>query len=131
LLQQQKDDEKAYLKSCNVHDPIVMKCNDEFIERESPISEKFYKLTREDDKVSADQLKPNKEEQKIIDAAYYKPLFLNLSDRENKMFWRYRYACSTRKELLPKFLLSVDWWNHSEADEAMKLLNIWADIDID
>jgi hypothetical protein len=41
------------LQICKVHDPLVMLNSDQFIERQSPISDKFYILTREGDSVSA------------------------------------------------------------------------------
>ena len=37
--------------------------NVNFLERASPIADKFYQLTREDDDINAEALKPNSREQ--------------------------------------------------------------------
>lgn len=50
------------LKICTFHDPLVMLRVEKFTERASPIVDKFYILTRDLDSVSADSLKPNKDE---------------------------------------------------------------------
>lgn len=63
-------------------------------ERRSPIADKFYALTREVDSVRADQLKPDRSEQDIIDEAVFKPLFMNIPEQEKGLFWKYRHACS-------------------------------------
>ncbi len=48
------------LKICNFHDPLVMLHSEKFVDRASPISDKFYILTREDNLASAVSLKPDK-----------------------------------------------------------------------
>jgi len=51
-------DRSNALQICKFHDPLIMLNDVGFLQRESPIADKFYILTREDDSVSATQLKP-------------------------------------------------------------------------
>ena len=47
------------------------------------------------------------------------------------MFWRFRHFCSSRKDLLAKFLFSVNWSVKNELTSAIELLRSWAEIDPD
>lgn len=83
--------------------------SEKFLDRASPIAEKFYIMTRDDPTVSATQLKPSKQEQKQIDKIAQTPDYRQLGIEEKRLFWRYRHSQSHKKEVLVKFLLSVDW----------------------
>lgn len=56
----EQENQESSLRICNFHDPLVMLNGEKFIERESPISNKFYILTRDDPSIDAAQLKPSK-----------------------------------------------------------------------
>jgi hypothetical protein len=102
-----------------------------FFERASPVEDKFYALTRMVDSVRADQLKPNRLEQEAINQTVFKPLFLNLTEKEKDLFWKYRHYCSAKSgELLPRFLLAVNWQNPRETDIAAELMKNWVPIDV-
>ena len=66
---------ESSLQVCKFHDPLVMLNDPSFLERASPIVDKFYILTREDDSVSATQLKPNQQEQQLLDMLTDIPVF--------------------------------------------------------
>ena len=100
-----------------------------WLERSSPITEKFYLMTRDD--VSATQLKPNLDEQKKIDKYTNQPDFQQLDVEAKRLFWRYRHFLSNKKEVFVKFLLSVDWQKVSEREAALQLIKQWAEIDIE
>ena len=102
-----------------------------FLERASPIVDKFYILTREDDSISATQLKPNQQEQTLLNMLTDMPVFQTLSQEEKGLIWRFRHSQSARKEALPKFLLSVNWERPSEREQAISLLQNWAEIDLE
>lgn len=90
----QQDEIRNSIRICKFHDPLVMLHGANMFERRSPIADKFYALTREVDSVRADQLKPDRSEQDIIDEAVFKPLFMNIPEQEKGLFWKYRHACS-------------------------------------
>lgn len=61
----------------------------------------------------------------------FKPLFLNLTEKEKDLFWKYRHYCSAKSgELLPRFLLAVNWQNPRETDIAAELMKNWVQIDV-
>lgn len=41
------------LQICRFHDPLIMRKDANFLDRNTPIADKFFMLTREDDSVSA------------------------------------------------------------------------------
>lgn len=123
-----KEQQQSQLQLCKFHDPLVMQNSEKFVMRESPIADKFFQMTR-DDGASAASLKPNRKQLEWFDKISLQPDFLDLSAEENTMFWRFRHFCSSRKDLLAKFLFSVNWSVKNELTSAIELLRSWAEID--
>ena len=101
-----------------------------FLERSNSIADKFHILTREDS-VSASQLKPDAREQAEIDKLQAYPDFIELSQDQKALFWRYRYSQKKNRKVLTKFLLSVKWDSLKEQQEAMNLMHEWETIELE
>jgi len=125
-----QEDLNNYLQVCELHDPLVMLNDVQFMERSNPIAEKFHILTR-DDSVASNQLKPNAMEQAEIDKLQTYPDFVVLSQEQKSLFWRYRYSQKKNRKVLVKFLLSVKWDSQKEQQEAMNLLHEWETIELE
>jgi len=88
-------------------------------------------LTREDDSSFAKDLRPDQATSERIKWIIDYPDFLDLETEQSAFLWRYRYSLVEKKEALVKFLLSVDWTKDKEQQEAMSLLNNWAQIEVE
>jgi phosphatidylinositol-4,5-bisphosphate 3-kinase catalytic subunit alpha/beta/delta len=49
----------------------------------------------------------------------------SMTVEDKQMVWRMRYALQVEPAYLPKFLLSVDWFNHDAVTQAYRLLYKW------
>lgn len=54
-----------------------------------------------------------------------------MSQEEKSLIWRFRYAISSEKVFLPKFLLAIEWTRPNEREQAIQLMNQWAEIDLE
>jgi phosphatidylinositol 3-kinase len=54
-----------------------------------------------------------------------------LNDEEMNLLFKFRYYLTRHKRALTKFLKSTDWDDPQECQEAMDMLPLWAEIDID
>ena len=119
------------------HDPPVMrKINQNFslemlLERKSPMQNKYYDLTRTADENIARALRPNEEEQTIIDNILNRPEFLWMQDEHKVMLWQFRYSLKDNGKALGKFLQSARLDDEKEQAEAMRLFNIWGDMQLE
>ena len=60
------------------HDPLIMKNTPDFLKRPSPITQKYYILTRDIDESGAKDLTPNSDEMDTINTILNLPDFTNL-----------------------------------------------------
>jgi hypothetical protein len=104
--------------------------SEKFLDRQSPISDKFFVISR-DDGASAESLKPTQEETKQIERYALQPDYVVLGEGERQLFWRYRHSLSTKKEMLVKFLQSVEWRRPKESEAAITLMKQWCEIDLE
>ena len=119
------------MQICQFSDPLVMLDSEKFVDRASPIADKFFIMTRDDGSVAATSLKPNKEEQSQIERFLQSPDYLPLGEAEKRLFWRYRHSLSSKKEAFVKFIMSVNWQVKNETEAALTLMKTWAEIDIE
>ena len=54
-----------------------------------------------------------------------------LSDEEMNLLWKFRFYLTRDKKALTKFLKCVIWTDAVEAKQAVELLNVWVDIDVE
>ena len=68
-----------------------------------------------------------------MQSAIKKPNLANSKIEENMkiLLWRYRYSLKNYKAALPKFLICVNWNVEKEEEEAIRMLDQWAKIDLD
>jgi hypothetical protein len=107
-----------------VYDPVIQKKGNfkERKERDNPILEKYYILTRTNDDNISRGLNIDAATQKEILQIIEQPDFTSLSKKEESLLWKYRYPIKNDKEYkkaVVQFLRSVNWDNDKEANEAM------------
>lgn len=81
------------------------------------MNSKFNKLTG-----LAQKIKPTSQEQLLIDELISKPDFYNLSTKEEHLIWKFRYTFKDHPSLLVKLLLSTQWKNQADAEEALFMM---------
>lgn len=111
-------------KMIRFFDPVIMKKEKikDRKERDNPILEKYYILTRTNDDNIAKGLNINSETQKEIIEIIEHPDFTTLTRKEETLLWKYRYPIKSDKQYrkaIIKFLRSVDWENEKEENEAI------------
>jgi phosphatidylinositol 3-kinase len=74
-------------------------------------------------------VKPSEEDQSQIDEIAKKPHHYNLTGDEEIFLFKFRYSFIAKKEMLIKFLLATQWKNKIQADEALKLMKEWSNVD--
>jgi len=115
-----------------VYDPTVMsRKKEDFLNVSDPITKKYYAMIRNVDEAIARELRPDQEKAKIIEEILAKPDFNVMSDRDVAIIWTYRYFLQNRKDAITKILLSVKWEEEKEEKEALRLLDSWANIDLE
>ena len=104
------------------------------LKRKSPIADKYYTLTRDLPDSLARELKPSEEERKEIEEIILEPDHIQLSEGEQFKIWKYRYTLlgdpAFTETSLPKFLKSVNWLKAKEEQEALSLLRVWPEVNI-
>lgn len=66
-----------------------------------------------------------------MDDIALQPDYRFLGEEEKRLFWRYRYSQAIKKEVLVKFMQSVNWQKTSERDAGLELMKNWAEIDLE
>ncbi len=116
-----------------VYDPAVMSKSGT-LKRRSPIAEKYYTLTRDLPDSLARELKPSENERKSLEEILIEPDHIQLSEGEQFLLWKYRYTLlgdpAFAETALPKFLKSVNWLKQKEETEALSLLRVWPEVNI-
>ncbi|KAK6092919.1 Phosphatidylinositol (PI) 3-kinase [Batrachochytrium dendrobatidis] len=99
---------------------------------ENPIENKHRKLARSHRNGPLDrELKPNaKLRDDLNKILRYSPT-KTLTAEEKDLLWKFRFYLTRDKKALTKFLKCVIWTDPTEAKQAVELLNVWVDIDVE
>ncbi|GAB4822067.1 hypothetical protein N2152v2_009113 [Parachlorella kessleri] len=109
----------------------VIQLHDPEVGRENPAELKAQKLARSVTRGMVDRaLKPDTEERARIEAVLDYPPNRPLGGEDRMLLWRFRFALTSDKRALTKFLKCVDWSDASEARQAAELMQQWAPIDV-
>jgi len=73
--------------------------------------------------------RPNREEKKRLRTIILSPSKSSLCKSDMEHIYSFRYYCKDDPKALTKFLQCVDWENEIETDEALSLMEEWAEID--
>ena len=74
-------------------------------------------------------LQPSAKERRVLDRIVAYPPNQELDQDEKNLLWRYRYALSTDRNVLTKFVHCVDWSDAAEAAQASAIMDSWARMD--
>lgn len=100
------------------------------LNEENPSERKYRKLARDILRGSIDpNLKPSRDENVRIEALLATPTN-TLKNDDKDLLWKFRYTLLDNKKAVVKFLLSVDWNEETERQQATDLLQQWCEIDI-
>lgn len=100
------------------------------LNEENPSERKYRKLARDILRGSIDpNLKPSRDENVRIEALLATPTN-TLKNEDKDLLWKFRYTLTDNKKAVVKFLLSVDWNEETERQQATELLHQWCEIDI-
>ena len=106
-----------------------LRINDPELFRDNPVENKHRRVTRA--RPLDRNLKPNpKSRDELQKILRYPPTHV-LSQEDRDILWKFRYYLTRDKKALTKFLKSVTWSEPQEAKQAVDLLHMWADIDLD
>lgn len=62
---------------------------------------------------------------------YRYPPTTHLTGEEQDLIWKYRFYLSKEKKALTKFLKCINWQTKTEVQQALKLLELWAPMDVE
>lgn len=96
--------------------------------KSNPLKEKFYDLTRKEDDNIAREIRPSPEEKKVLEEIIEKPDFIEMTESEKAMVWRFRYSLKEKPIALVKFLQSFKIDVEKEREETKKLFKEWSKI---
>lgn len=102
---------------------------DELLARGNPLQQKYYDLTRVVDENIARELKPDPEQDQLIEEIINQPDFLFMGEDQKTMIFRFRYSLIQKPKALVKFLQSARLNNEDQQKEAMKLFNSWCPLE--
>ncbi|KAJ3180966.1 Phosphatidylinositol (PI) 3-kinase [Geranomyces variabilis] len=100
--------------------------------RDNPVENKHRKLARSHRNGPLDRdLKPNaKIRDELNKLLKYSPT-QNLSTEEKDLLWKFRFYLTRDKKALTKFLKCVVWTDPVEIKQAVDLLQVWVNIDVE
>ncbi|KAJ3163607.1 Phosphatidylinositol (PI) 3-kinase [Geranomyces michiganensis] len=100
--------------------------------RDNPVENKHRKLARSHRNGPLDRdLKPNaKIRDELNKLLKYSPT-QNLSTEEKDLLWKFRFYLTRDKKALTKFLKCVVWTDPVEVKQAVDLLQVWVNIDVE
>ncbi|XP_065836235.1 phosphatidylinositol 3-kinase catalytic subunit type 3-like [Oscarella lobularis] len=100
--------------------------------RENVVENKHHKLTRSlRHGPVAKELKPNSMVRDLLNALMKYPSTQTLSSDEQDYVWKFRYYLSLHQKALTKFLKCVQWETKQEAEEAIKMIDVWEPMDVE
>jgi phosphatidylinositol 3-kinase len=68
---------------------------------------------------------PSQLEQDQLEVLFSKPNFSQLTIEEKQEIWRFRNYIKNQAEVLPKFLLSVNWSIDKNIESSLSLMKQW------
>jgi len=98
--------------------------------RGNPVEEKHLMMSRGPRSLLDQDLKPNSDEKKQLEAITSYPPIRHLLPDESELLWKFPYYIRSTQKLLTKFLKCVDWSKPSEKKDALRLMKDWAPIDV-
>ncbi|KAG1088157.1 hypothetical protein G6F42_020372 [Rhizopus arrhizus] len=101
-------------------------------QRENPVEAKHRRLVRSHRNGPLDRdLKPNPKIRDELNSIMGYPPTQKLTPEEKDLVWKFRFYLTREKKALTKFLKCVVWTDHTEVRQAVDLLPLWVDIDVD
>ncbi|CAM0142069.1 Phosphatidylinositol (PI) 3-kinase [Umbelopsis sp. WA50703] len=105
---------------------------DHEIYRDNPVEAKHRRLVRSHRNGPLDRdLKPNPRIRDELNSILSYPSTKTLTVEEKDLAWKFRFYLTRDKRALTKFLKCVVWTDPTEVRQAVDLLPLWADIDVD
>ncbi|KAI8887127.1 phosphatidylinositol 3-kinase [Backusella circina FSU 941] len=102
------------------------------LQRDNPVEAKHRKLVRSHRNGPLDRdLKPNPKIRDELNSIMSYPPTQTLTAEEKDMVWKFRFYLTRDKRALTKFLKCVVWTDPTEVRQAVDLLPLWVDIDVD
>ena len=103
--------------------------------KESPAELMAQKMARSEARRSEKEqhskaLRPNAQERQELDRIVAYAPNQELDQEEMNLVWRYRYALSTDRNALTKFVRCVDWSDATESAQAGTIMEGWARMDV-
>ncbi|KAJ3291967.1 Phosphatidylinositol (PI) 3-kinase [Borealophlyctis nickersoniae] len=99
--------------------------------RDNPVENKHRKLARSHRNGPLDRdLKPNAKIRDELNKILRYPPTQSLTTEEKDLLWKFRFYLTRDKKALTKFLKSVVWTDPIETKQAVDLLLVWVDIDV-
>ncbi|TPX63239.1 hypothetical protein SpCBS45565_g06771 [Spizellomyces sp. 'palustris'] len=100
--------------------------------RDNPVENKHRKLARSHRNGPLDRdLKPNAKIRDELNKILRYPPTQNLTSEEKDLLWKFRFYLTRDKKALTKFLKCVVWTDNVEVKQAVDLLHLWVDIDVE
>eukprot|EP01125_Pyxidicula_operculata_P018418 TRINITY_DN653_c0_g4_i1.p1 TRINITY_DN653_c0_g4~~TRINITY_DN653_c0_g4_i1.p1 ORF type:complete len:866 (+),score=208.78 TRINITY_DN653_c0_g4_i1:55-2652(+) len=121
------------INNSNEQSNSLMTIYDPELSNVNPVEEKHIMLTRgrRRGQYLDPDLKPNAEEKENLQKITTYPPTHHLNSDDQELLWKFRFYLRSNKKAMTKFLKCVDWTKPSEVAEASKLMETWAEIDID
>ncbi|RKO89018.1 phosphoinositide 3-kinase family, accessory domain-containing protein, partial [Blyttiomyces helicus] len=115
-----------------VVDSELMLIADPETSRDNPVENKHRKLARSHRNGPLDRdLKPNAKIRDELNKILKYPPTQNLTAEEKDLLWKFRFYLTRDKKALTKFLKCVLWSDPVEVKQAVDLLLVWVEIDIE
>ncbi|KAJ3222579.1 Phosphatidylinositol (PI) 3-kinase [Clydaea vesicula] len=112
-------------------DPMVIILDPELF-KDNPVENKHRKLVRSQRHGTLDlDLKPNAKIRDELNKILKYPPTQPLNSEEKDLLWKFRFHLSQDKKALTKFLKCVCWTENTEVKQALELLELWKEIDVD
>lgn len=113
----------------SMHYSIIL---DPDFQRENPVEAKHRRLVRSHRNGPLDRdLKPNPKIRDELNSIMGYPPTQKLTPEEKDLVWKFRFYLTREKRALTKFLKCVVWTDNTEVRQAVDLLPLWVDIDVD
>ncbi|KAI7867738.1 phosphatidylinositol 3-kinase, partial [Spinellus fusiger] len=102
------------------------------IVRDNPVEAKHRRLVRSHRNGPLDRdLKPNPKIRDDLNSIMAYPPTQTLTTEEKDLVWKFRFYLTRDKRALTKFLKCVVWTDSTEVRQAVDILPLWVDIDVD
>lgn len=100
--------------------------------RDNPVEAKHRRLVRSHRNGPLDRdLKPNPKIRDELNSIMSYPPTQTLTPEEKDLVWKFRFYLTRDKRALTKFLKCVLWTDATEVRQAVEILPLWVDIDVD